>query len=166
MKINPKTEKEIKEMNLWPAGQYGFEVLDQTTLGQSTYSTKDTISKIKPDGSGGNEMIQLVVRVFHPEGHSIVIIDYLLEAMAEKLRSACYACGLGEKYEAGEFCAQDFIGKSGNLWLKISKDKTGEYPDKNTIGNYVLNGPASPEPPPHQTSDLQSNEIDDDEIPF
>jgi hypothetical protein len=155
MKITPKTEEEIAAMNLWPEGEYGFEVLEQATLGQDTHYTQDTKSKVKANGSGGNDMIKLVVNVYNPEGQSRVVMDYLLEALPRKLRNACYGIGIGDKYEGGEFSAADFIGKKGNLKLKIEKggpreDNPNEkYADKNTIADYVLTDQPTPMPPPH-----------------
>lgn len=165
MKITPKTQEEIDAMNLFPVGEYGFEVLEKATLGTDELFTKDALSKVKADGSGGNEMIVLVLNVFHPDGYSRVVIDYLLEAMPKKLRNACYACGLGDKYEAGDFVAQDFIGKQGNLKLsiqsgKLKDDGSGEkYPDKNNVADYILTDQASPVPTA-RTKDFE------DEIPF
>jgi len=154
MQFVPKTDKELSEMNLWPIGEYGFEILEYAALGQNNYSTKDTVSKKQ------NEMIQLVVRVFHEDGRSIVIIDYLLESMAFKLKHAAYACGIGDKYETGKLSANDFIGKTGNLKLKIDKDKDGKYPDKNSVADYI--------PPKEQNQSTLSESPPnyEDEIPF
>lgn len=144
MQVTPKTKNEIDAMNLWSKGEYGFEVVEKAKLGENEYFTMDTVSKIKPDGKGGNEMIQLVVNVFHPEGWKIVLMDYLLDAMPEKLFHAVHACGLEDKYNAGALLASDFVGKTGNLKLYIQKGKpkndgSGEnYPDRNAIGNYII----------------------------
>lgn len=152
MQFVPKTDKELSEMNLWPAGEYGFEILEYANFGQNSYVTKDTKS------SAGNEMILLVVKVVNNEGNSIIIIDYLLEKMAFKLKHAAYSCGLGDKYESGKLFATDFIGKSGNLKLKIDKDKDRKYPDKNGVADYV---------PLEDNKQYQESKRDpEDEIPF
>lgn len=152
MKFEPKTDEEIQVMGLWPEGEYGFEILDDAVFGDKTISTMDTTSRIKPDGSGGNEMIQLIVRVFNLEGQSTVIIDYLLAAMPKKLKHAAYTCGLGQQYEMGTLHASDFIGKQGNVKLVIQKgrekdDGSGKHPDKNSISDYIasndVNAPLS-----------------------
>lgn len=161
MKFAPKTEKEIAEMNLWQPGEYGFEIIEEATLGSNHYQTCDKISQSQ------NEMIQLVVKVYNPEGHYRIVIDYLLEKMAEKLRNAAICCGLADKYEAGNFSASDFVGKSGMLKLKIDRDKTGQYSDKNAIANYVVpDGDMNKYTPPkgHPVNDTAP--IEDDEIPF
>lgn len=132
MKFAPKTDKEIAEMNLWQPGEYGFEILSDASLGPNHYATVDRTSK------NGNDMIQLVVRVYNADGQFRVIVDYLLESMPSKLRHAALACGLKSQYEGGSLEASQFIGKTGNLKLKIQKDKTGEYADKNAISDYVV----------------------------
>jgi len=164
MRFQPKTEDELKTENLWKAGEYGFEVVQEVTLGTNTMTTRDAISKVKEDGSGGNEMIQLVLKVFNDEGHSIYLMDYLLESAGKKLRNAAIACGLLSKYETGELCADDFVGKTGNIKLKIQsgkekKDEPGEkYPDRNAVAGYLagFNGMKA-QAPANTTSD---------EIPF
>lgn len=131
MKFQPKSEIDLQNDNLWPVGVYGFEVLEDVTLGQNHYQTIDRVSK------NGNEMIQLVLKVYNDDGRFITVIDYLLESIAYKLRHAAAACGLLDKYETGILTAADFKGKSGNLKLKIDKDKTGQYSDRNGVADYV-----------------------------
>lgn len=122
MRFTPKSEKEIAEANLLPEGEYPFEI--------STGA--DKISK------SGNEMIELWVRIYKPDGQFNQVADYLLESMAYKLRHAAEACGLLDKYEAGSIVGTDFIGKTGMLKLGITKDKNGQYPDKNGIKDYIV----------------------------
>ncbi len=150
MQFTPKTEKQIAEMNLWPIGQYSFEVLPEVTLGGKVYSTSDTTSK------AGNDMILLVVNVYNESGESKILIDYILESAAAKLRNLCIACGMLDKYESGQVFASDFIGKKGELKLGIEKDKSGQYADKNKVANYV--GEKS-------TNDY-SHPVYDDSVPF
>lgn len=121
MRVTPRTEKEIAEMNLWPAGVYSFQIATAT----------DEVSK------SGNEMIKLALNVYSAEGTCKVIYDYLLDAIPHKLRHLCEACGLLDKYEQSTIYAQDFVDKTGDLKLVIQKDKTGQYPDKNAIADYV-----------------------------
>lgn len=132
VQFTPKTEAEIAEANLWSDGEYGFEILDQITLGQSNYYTMDTTSK-----KSGADMIQLVVKVYNAEGEFRTLIDYLLASMEFKLRHAAAACGLLEKYETGELNAADFKGKRGFLKLRVGKAQ-GDYPAKNEVKDYVV----------------------------
>lgn len=132
MRITPKTEEQLKEESniLWPDGEYEFEISDKATFGQKEVRTDDGVS------SSGNDMIVLVVRVFNASGKPRFLTDYLTEAMGFKLRHACDACGLLDKYQSGELHAHDFIGKFGKLLLKTQPAK-GEYKAKNVVDDYV-----------------------------
>lgn len=123
MKFTPKTEKQIAEDCLRPAGIYSFEIVDAT----------NEISK------KGNEMIKLSLRLYSKDGDDCGILsDYLLESLAYKLRHAAIACGLDALYGGGTLDASDFIGKTGDLKLAIKRDKTGQYPDQNSVSDYLL----------------------------
>lgn len=122
MRFTAKSEKEVQEEGLLPKGNYSFEISD----------AKDEVSK------SGNEMIKLILNVYDENGNSRLIFDYLLESIAYKLRHAAEACGLLEKYESELLIAEDFKGKTGIVSVGIQKDKTGNYPDKNTIKDYVI----------------------------
>lgn len=144
MKFTPKTEEEVG-FKLLDAGIYDFDVM--TAL--------DKVSQ------AGNDMIELKLAVYGPDGNARHIFDYLMEKIEYKLRHAADACGLLDKYETGEFGAEDFIGKAGKLKLGIQKDKTGQYPDKNTVQDYIKrDNLAEPAPTRKTAPDL------DDEIPF
>lgn len=136
MKFTPKTEEEINADGLIPAGEYPFEITEAT----------DQFSK------AGNEMIVLRVIVFHGSGESI-IYDYLMEAVAYKLHHAAAACGLLEQYNSGNLDAALFEYKTGRCKVAIQKDKSGNYPDRNVIRDYIVTKPGG------------SNPVDD-EIPF
>lgn len=142
MKVTPKTDKQISEANLMPGGIYDFEI------GTAT----DEVSK------SGNEMIKVDLTVFDAQGNKRFIFDYLLDAVAFKIKHAAEACGLLDKYEAGLIVAEDFIGKSGKVKIKIQKDKTGQYADKNVVADYVV------DKDPKETKSV-TKELDDS-IPF
>lgn len=161
MQFAPKTEKEIAEMNLWPVGLCSFEILPGVTLNNKVYSTSDCTSK------NGNDMIMLVVNVFNDNGDTKILMDYLLEIAASKLRNAAVACNLLDKYESGQLFASDFIGKKGDLRIGIEKDKTGQYADKNKILNYVTEKGSMPiNEYPATMHPALNNSILDDEVPF
>jgi hypothetical protein len=151
MRFQPKTEKEIAEENLLPKGEYNYEIA----------GAEDTKSK-----SSGAEMIKLKVRVFAGEDGGPIITDYLMEAMARKLRNFCAQNGLMREYESGTLRAADCEGKSGVAYVKIEKDKSGAYPDKNAIADYpVKRGNAQDgrsAPPPT----FDSGPISDEDVPF
>lgn len=145
MKVTVRTEKEIEEMNLWPAGEYPFEI----------FEAADAISKIKPDGTGGNEMIELKLKIFNADGGYRILSDYLLDidSMAYKIRHCADVCGILDRYESGLLLATDFKGKTGYLKLKIQKDKSGQYPDKNTVADYIVQDSSVPMPPVRAIAD-------------
>lgn len=131
MKFEPKTEKEIRDAQLWPKGEYAFEVLDRAMLGGREFATCEM-----RNAGGNKDMFQLVLRVTREE-QSRVIIDFLMPEVAGKLRHAADACGLIDEYQAGELVADDFIGSRGKLRLRVERDPKGEYPDKNAVADYV-----------------------------
>lgn len=131
MQFNPKSEKEIREGQLWPAGEYDFEILEQAFLAGREWQTCETRSQ-----SSGKDMIQLVVRIVRG-AQSRVVIDYLMAETPGKLRHAADACGLIAEYDMGELSSADFIGSRGRLRLRIERDRSGQYPDKNAVGDYV-----------------------------
>lgn len=128
MTFTPKSEaalvKEAEERNtLWPKGAYDFEVVNY----------EDTVSK-----KSGADMIHLELKVFHPEGGSQTIHDYLLASMMHKLRHACEAIGILDRFEEGTLEAQDFDGGVGKVMLKIDKAKPNSgYRDKNSVDDYL-----------------------------
>lgn len=154
MRVTPKTEKEIEEMNVWPKGTYDFEIVEST----------EAVSK-----KTGNDMIRLKLRVFNAEGGYKFVDDYLLDAIPHKLRHLSDLCGILDKYEAGGVSAIDLVGKTGSLKMVIQKgnpkeDGSGEkYPDKNSVQDYVVqkSGESAPIPAPVN----RDRELDDT-VPF
>lgn len=139
MKFTPKTQQQLDEALLWPVGTYSYEIIN----------AEDRLSK------KGNEMIALKLQIFNDEGGHAFVDDYLLEAMAHKLRNAARACGLIDKYEAGHLEAYDFLNKTGKVTIKIDKSKDPAYSDKNTVAKYL-------EPDAGDAAELDL----DDKLPF
>lgn len=121
MRFTPKSEKEIKEANLWEKGEYDFEILE----------AEETTS------NSGNDMFKLKVKLFNNE-KSQQVFDYITSTMDYKIRHLADATGLIEDYEQGELEAYKLVGKTGTAKVGISKDKTGQYPDRNQINDYVV----------------------------
>ena len=120
MKITPKTDSEIKEMNLKPNGEYPFVVME----------AKDAISK------KGNEMINLKLSCYLPNGKFFIVWDYLLESFPKKLKHACDVCGLLDKYKSGILSADDFIGREGFCLIGSSKDDG--FNPRNIVIDYIV----------------------------
>lgn len=146
MKFNPKTDKEIAEENLLPKDEYDYEVVE----------AKESRSK------GGNDMITLKLHVFHGEGHR-VLTDYLLGAMAGKLKHFCDQHGLEREYTNGTLTAEDCEGRQGKVLLGIEKDRSGNYPDKNKVLDYPVKKRELVAAAAAPSSDFG---ITDDDVPF
>lgn len=121
MKFTPKSEKELKEANLIEPGIYDFEVM----------------TAINKKSKSGDDMIELRLKVWDKDGKERTIFDFLTEKMLHKVKHFSDVAKLSDKYESGNLDAFDCIGKSGKAKIGIQKDKTGEYPDKNTVKDYV-----------------------------
>lgn len=143
IKFKPKTEKELAEANLWPKGDYAFEILEAE----------------EAEDKNGNGMFKLKVKVFKDNGASQNIFDYVSGAWMEyKLRHLAEACGMLADYENGEMNAYELVGKTGFCKVGVSADKSGQYPDRNGINDYLVDTPAS-------QKDIKEV-LKDDSIPF
>ena len=143
MKFQPKSEKEIAEAGLWEKGDYAFEVLEAEETTSST----------------GRDMIKCKVKIFKEDGKSQNIFDYLMpDVMAHKLRHICEAGGLLAEYESGEIEAYQLVGKTGFCKVGISVDKTGQYPNRNSIVDYYVDKPVSKQ--------SLTEALKDDVVPF
>jgi hypothetical protein len=157
MRLNPKSDAEIEQLEgLLPKGTYDYEVIG---------AAEKTSAK-------GNDMIELKVRVFAGET-SRVVTDYLLDAMAGKLKRFCDSHGFESEYNEGVLAASDCIGKSGKCMLGVKVDKAGKYPDKNQITDYIVElTPITARPKakraavataPPSSADMN---VSDDDVPF
>jgi hypothetical protein len=146
MRVTPITEKEAEDAGLWKSGLYDFEVLTAT----------DRLSK------AGNDMIELNLKLYDPEGRSFRLFDYLVsnEAMAFKVRHFASATGMLPQYEAGELKGEDCVGKSGRAQVTRQKAKGG-YPAKNVIQDYLPVLAGQP-----LVRSVKNPDMADDEIPF
>lgn len=144
MKFKPKSEQEIKDAQnqfLWPVGEYAFEILE---------------SEEKTD-KNDNPMFALKVKLFKDDGKSQNVFEYVSPVwMEHKLRHLAECTGLLAEYEQGELEAYELVGKTGMCKVNVSKDKTGQYPDKNGISDYIVDRPSDP----------RHVDIKDDSIPF
>lgn len=146
MKFKPMTEEEINEVGLLQPGVYDFEIIE------CSETTSDA----------GNDMFALKLNVFEPDGKTRSILDWVLPQMPKKFKHIHDACGLADKFEAGEVTAQDFLGKTGKLKLEVGKpytDKNGNERVNNAVEDYIKRENLI------ETSE-QKDPIPDDGIPF
>ena len=147
MNFQPKTREQLNQQSRLPDGEYDFEVLE----------SKDTKSK------AGNDMIEMVVKVWTGEGDRFrIITDYLLEAMSFKLINFCEATGLSERYIAGQLKANDCAGRVGKCKIGWKVDRTGDFPDKNVIKDYIHEANKELKKEEKQ----EGNPEDSDDVPF
>lgn len=141
MKLTPRTDEEL--LNLLPEGEYDFFVKQ----------AEDTVSK------KGNEMIRLSVAILDSNNREHLIFDYLLDALAFKVKHFAEAVGLEDKYNAGCYMASDCWNKSGRCYVTRVEAKDG-FPAKNNVADYI------------KASDVKAAQpagsplIDDQDIPF
>lgn len=153
MRTTVYTEKELAEANLWPKGEYDCEVIDA----------------IEETSKSGNDMVHLKLRVHNEDGGTILVDDYLVDTprTAYKVRHCAEALGLLQQYERGELPREAFLGRNGKCKLAVQSDKNGQYPDKNTVSDYVKSASGAPRPasPTRARTPAPAGDIDD-EIPF
>lgn len=143
MKVTPITAAAATAPGLFKRGPHDFEIM----------------TAVEKQSKAGNDMIELLVKVYDTEGRSRLINDWLVESegMAYKTRHFAEAVGLLSQYEKGELHSADLPGKTGRCQVGIKKEDG--YPDKNRIQDY-LTGAATP-----LIASVPEPELDD-EIPF
>jgi hypothetical protein len=154
MKFAPKTEDEIRKeqekRGAWPPGIYDAEI----------------VSAVEKLSKAGNDMIEMTLQVYHPDdGTTRQVYDWLLEAMAYKLRHCCEAVGLSDAYDSGSLEAWQLEGKS--VRVKLGIDAKAEI-KRNKVMDYVVEEPAAPARAPVQRAASASKPADPfgDDIPF
>ena len=140
LEFQPKTEKEVSEAMLAPAGDYDFEVL----------KAEDATSKT------GNPMITVTIGLYRDGSVKNRVTDYLLPAMEAKLRHFCDTTGLLARYEAGTLEAADCEGRAGQVRIVVdpAKDK---YQAKNSVKDYICR-PAKPMSAPGRKTGFNEGE--------
>lgn len=121
--FEPKKEEDL--ITLLQCGEGSYEVVKST----------DKLSK------SNNPMIELILRVWDQTGQEGQIYDYLIlndnKFSQRKIRHFCYASGIQELYEQGKLDPHNCENKCGKLLIGIQKDKSGQYPDKNCVTDYI-----------------------------
>lgn len=93
----------------------------------------------------GNDMLVCGMTVWHPDGRTQSITDYIVvPAAVFKLKQMAKALGRLADFEAGLFQPEDHLGATFNVTLAIEQQEG--YDDKNKIGKYYPRPTATPKP--------------------
>lgn len=155
MQFTPKSEKELREMDLLPDGWYPFKII----------SAEDKKSK------AGNDMLVLKTQAYHGNA-SRFIDDYIVanDFNLRKIRRLAVMCDALDKYEAGGIQPTDVEGREGYARIGIQKSKDEKFSDKNVIWDFAKEAPADTKTPvvakPAPGSMSTAALADDDNIPF
>lgn len=147
MNFKPKSDDELNTFDLFPTGEYDFDV----------------IKAIDDTSKAGNDMIKLELDVYATNGKRTRVFDYLLESLSYKLKHFCEATGLAKEYESGDLSAEMCKNRAGRCVLGIQKDKSGEYPDKNFVKDYCKQTSTHPTP---QDGMPDFSDVEEKDIPY
>lgn len=109
-------------VQVWPAGTYPGTLIE----------VKDGVSKVKPDGSGGNPMEIWKFRIYHEDGSEQVITDYVaIPKVVWKIKQLAIALGRKDEFEAGNFHAEDHI--NADIEVDLIVDQQPGFEESNKI---------------------------------
>jgi hypothetical protein len=146
MQFTPKTESQLQEATLWPAGEYDFEIVQAT----------------EKNSKAGNPMFELKLQMFNGE-KSRFLTDYIVCTMEFKLRHFFESIGRIKDYDSGNVDAGRLQGAAGRLVIKHEPAKDN-FPAKMVVKDYCKQAPKQH---PNEASTPTSNEpTDTDDVPF
>lgn len=151
MRFESKTDEQIATEGMPPEGWHEAEVV----------SAEDKVS------DRGNEMIELSLRLFTPNGER-QRKDWILPAFAKKLKHFCDAAGLDKQYKLGNVVAADCVGKVVMAEIKHTIQKSGEYAGQSqaNVNDYkAIDRKAGYKAPAPKAAPV-AEEIGVDDIPF
>lgn len=149
-KTEEELQKEQKESRLIPKDTImDFVIIDEVTFGSKTYKTEERFS------SDGKPQLLLIVQLIDSNGDvKTTIRDYITIGSFYanfKLNRLASLAGI----KNGELTADSLINLMGKCKVGISKSNDPQYPDKNSIAEY-LSGATSKE------INSAKEELDDD----
>lgn len=121
LRFEPKTKEEAFKVNLIEKGNYPFKIN----------------SAMEKTSSKGEPLIELILTVFDQEGKKHIVYDYLSPKF-EKFYHFIYAIGEGKMAQDGTLFLDRLKDKEGLCKIYIKEDKTGQYPNKNAVADYLL----------------------------
>jgi hypothetical protein len=111
------------------------------TLLKKGEGTFTVLSAVEAKSKNGDEMIKLLLECYDCENNKGNIFEYLIfndNVFCEsKIKHFCYAVGLEKSYESGKLNSFECAGRYGRIAIGIQKDKTGAYPDKNCVYDFL-----------------------------
>jgi hypothetical protein len=152
MRFTPKTKEELESADLMPKGEYDAEIL----------SAEETKSK-----SSGKPMFKVKLGVYDAGGRQQWVFDYIV-CDTYKLPNIAKACGLFDRYEAGELTAEELQGRDVRVKIGI-EPASGDFPAKNKVQDYVYKKDESPEARPSapaKASQHGPETEEPDDVPF
>lgn len=132
------------------------ELITLLKKGEGTFTV---LSAVEAISKNGDDMIKLLLECYDCENNKGNIFEYLIfndnVFCQAKIKHFCYAVGLEKTYESGKLNSYECSEKSGRLAIGIQKDKTGQYPDKNCVLDFL-----KPDDSKKQINDLNDS-LDD-----
>jgi hypothetical protein len=101
------------------------------------------VSAFDTKSKAGNEMIEAGFRIYDPDGKQPIITHYFVANKPAMLKKLCAALKLD--FESGNIPAESLVNKSLAVFVKIQKDDTGKYSDKNVIAAFEAKANGSTE---------------------
>ena len=127
MRGTPRSESEVSR--LFEKGDYKFDII----------SASESVSKGAK--TLGTPMFELKLLVHHNKvaGKTTTVFCYILNNPAFEflIRHLYSSVGMMSDYDSGNWVASKLEGKSGFASLGVEIDKSGAYPDKNRILDFL-----------------------------
>lgn len=121
LRFEPKTQEEAFKVNLIEKGNYPFKI----------QSLEEKVS------SKGEPLLQLILVVHDQDGRKHMVYDYV-SPNYPKFYHLLYAVGEGKMAQNGELFLEKLKDKEGLCKIYVKEDKTGQYPNKNAVADYLL----------------------------
>lgn len=145
MQFKPKTEEEVRR--IFDKGDYRFDVSDAT----------------ERNDKEGRPMLAVKINIHHSviNGKTNIVDVYFTSNPNFEFLFRHFMCSIGleDVYEKGEVKPFQLIGKKGVARIGVKVDKTGTYPDKNSVLDFLISDKSS-------TESSNSNKELNEEIPW
>lgn len=137
--------------------RYNPEDANANLIPSDTWLDATIETAVEKVSKSRNEMIEAGFKVYDG-GKNPTIKHYFVSTAPGMFKKLCKVLNLD--FESGEVSAESLVGKNVCVKIKIQKDETGRYDDKNVIAAF------SDKLPQGATSAHESRTLEDDGIPF